>query len=152
MHEPTFEEDLEKIVMKDPRYHRDAYVFVREALDRTQKSIHREGLGRRQKQASSENHISGQQLLEGIREYALSEFGPMALTVFEEWGIQNCRDFGEIVFNMVNAGLLKKTEEDSVGDFEGGYDFNEAFRKPFLPSSKYGQRKEPVKQDQESAR
>ena len=60
----------------------------------------------------------------------------MALTVFEEWGIHNCRDFGEIVFNMVNHGLLKKTEEDSLADFEGGYDFEEAFRKPFLPTGK----------------
>ena len=60
----------------------------------------------------------------------------MTMTVFEEWGIHNCRDFGEIVFNMVDNGLLAKTETDSRTDFQGGYEFDEVFRAPFLPSTK----------------
>jgi uncharacterized repeat protein (TIGR04138 family) len=56
--------------------------------------------------------------------------------VLEEWGIHNCRDFGDIVFNMVESGLLSKTETDSRDDFQNGYDFNDAFRKPFWPESK----------------
>jgi uncharacterized repeat protein (TIGR04138 family) len=81
-------------------------------------------------------HVSGQELLGGIRQFALEQFGPMAQTVFEDWGVRNCQDFGEIVFNMVEIGLLAKRDTDSREDFLAGYDFQEAFRKPFLPASK----------------
>jgi uncharacterized repeat protein (TIGR04138 family) len=60
----------------------------------------------------------------------------MALTVLNEWGIKCCEDFGDIVFNMVEFQLLGKTEQDSREDFKGGYDFEEAFRKPFLPTKR----------------
>jgi uncharacterized repeat protein (TIGR04138 family) len=129
MHEVSFDETLEIIRAKDPRYARDAYQFVRQALDYTQKSIGRENRGRIR-------HVSGQELLGGIRGFALGQFGPMAMTVFEEWGIHECHDFGEIVFNMVENGLLAKTDQDTRADFDGGYDFYEAFRRPFLPSSR----------------
>ena len=129
MHEPTFEEGLGQILAKDARYPRDAYLFVREALDFTQKAILRENKG-------VLRHVSGQELLSGIRDHALTQFGPMAATVFEEWGITRCEDFGEIVFNMVENNLLAKTEQDSRADFGNGYDFSEAFRKPFQPSAK----------------
>jgi uncharacterized repeat protein (TIGR04138 family) len=129
MQEASFEEGLEKIRAKDPRYARDAYLFVREGLDHTQKGIVREGKG-------GIRHVTGQELLAGIRELALSQFGPMAMTVLEEWGIHACGDFGEIVFNMVEGELLAKTESDSRADFAGGYDFFEAFRRPYLPASK----------------
>ena len=78
-------------------------------------------------------HISGQELLGGMRSHALEEYGPMAMMVLGEWGIRRCEDFGEIVFNMVEHELLAKTDEDSRDDFSGGYDFEDAFRKPFLP-------------------
>ena len=67
---------------------------------------------------------------------SLSQYGPMAKLVLEEWGVRRCEDFGEIVFNMVEVGWLAKTKADSRADFEGGYDFDEAFRKPFLPQSR----------------
>jgi uncharacterized repeat protein (TIGR04138 family) len=248
MHEVMFEEALDLIQAKDPRYHRDAYRFVREALDHTQT------LGRATRKHG--NHVRGPELLAGIRDYAMQQFGPMAMLVLEHWGIRNCQDFGEIVFNMVESGgppvfavgdfldlpafltklkekadpvsrflwerlseptrraamtvrksklfepvlvrelnkiirsgpvydsgrfagvaltdqtrlllgqdlrgvrlaqlnrllleeaysqeiarshgLLAKTDEDSRADFAGGYDFYEAFRKPFLPPSKQG--------------
>ena len=128
MHEVSFDEALDLIRAKDPRYACDAYQFVREALDYTQKTIGRENRGRIR-------HVSGQELLAGIRDFALTQFGPMTMAVFEEWGIHKCHDFGEIVFNMVEIGLLAKTDKDSRADFDGGYDFYEAFRRPFLPSS-----------------
>jgi len=127
MHEVSFEEALEQLRVKDPRYCRDAYLFVREALDHTQKGIAKSSRGR-------VRHVSGQELLAGIRDFALEQFGPMALFVLEEWGIRSCGDFGEIVFNMVDIGLLAKTEKDTRADFATGYDFLEAFRKPFLPT------------------
>lgn len=129
MHEVSFEEALELIQQKDPRFHRDAYLFVREALDHTQKTISRDPNGHIR-------HVTGQELLAGIRDFALQQFGPMAKAVLEAWGIHRCEDFGEIVFNMIDVGWLAKTSKDSRADFANGYDFDEAFRKPFLPKGK----------------
>jgi|KBSSwiStaDraftv2_1062776.scaffolds.fasta_scaffold120921_3 uncharacterized repeat protein (TIGR04138 family) len=153
----NFDEALDKIVAKDSRYNRDAYLFVREALDYTQKLMakttrEKEARESRESAATSPtaaanaagsetgeekpNHVSGQELLGGIRALALEQFGPMALAVLQEWGIQRCEDFGEIVFNMVDNNLLAKTTEDSRDDFKGGYDFDQAFRQPFQPLSR----------------
>lgn len=129
MQEVNLDEVLEQILARDARYHREAYFFVREALDYTQKLITRQAQGKLR-------HVTGQELLDGIRQYALAQFGPMVITVLGEWGVHNCRDFGEIVFNMVELSLLAKTDKDSREDFDGGYDFESAFRNPFLPSSK----------------
>lgn len=138
MQEANFDEGLEIILAKDSRYTRDAYLFVRDALDFTQKAAlreRREGF-----------HVTGQELLAGVREYALAQFGPMAITVLEEWGITRCEDFGEIVFNVVEAGLFSKTDTDTREDFKGGYTFEDAFRKPFLPQHKTARENKPVRQ------
>ncbi|MGH7952100.1 MAG: Minf_1886 family protein, partial [Limisphaerales bacterium] len=129
MQETNFDEAVEQILAKDSRFAREAYLFLREALDFTQKLIGRENRG-------AIRHVSGQELLDGIRQFALNQFGPMAATVFEEWGVRNSRDFGDVVFNMVEIGLLAKTEKDSRDDFQNGYDFTDAFRKPFWPQSR----------------
>jgi uncharacterized repeat protein (TIGR04138 family) len=129
MQEVSFEQALAEIQAKDPRYQRDAYLFIREALEYTQKTIAKDARGRIR-------HVTGQELLAGIRAFALEQFGPMAKTLLEEWGVRCCADFGELVFNMVEVGWLAKTKTDSRADFEGGYDFDEAFVKPFLPKSK----------------
>jgi uncharacterized repeat protein (TIGR04138 family) len=137
MQEINFDEAVEQILAKDSRYTRDAYLFVREALDYTQKLVGKETRG-------AIRHVSGQELLDGIRRFALNQFGPMVVTVFEEWGVHNCRDFGEIVFNMVESSLLAKTEKDTRTDFQNGYDFTEAFRKPFWPAQKSNPETKPV--------
>jgi len=129
MHEVNFEEVVEQLYTQDPRFARDAYHFTREALDFTQKLISRENKG-------TVRHVTGQELLEGIRQYALQQYGPMTVTVLDDWGIKNCRDFGEIVFNMVENGLLAKTPKDTREDFQNGYDFIDAFHKPFWPGTK----------------
>ncbi|MEI6196303.1 MAG: Minf_1886 family protein [Verrucomicrobiota bacterium] len=129
MQEINFDEKVEMILARDSRYARDAYAFVRESLDFTQKTIGKENRGQ-------VRHITGQELLDGIRQFALNQFGPMAVTVLEEWGVNNSRDFGEIVFNMVEIELLAKTEKDNRDDFNNGYDFTDAFRKPFWPPSR----------------
>ena len=128
--QPTnFEEVLDKIVAQDSRYHLQAYHFVRGALDYVQKPSSKS----RKIEAC---HITGQELLAGLRAYALEMYGPMTKALLNEWGIHRCEDIGEIVFNMVDSGLLSKTETDSRDDFKSGYDFSEAFCKPFLPPSK----------------
>lgn len=129
MQETKFDETLDQILAQDQRYHREAYQFVREALDFTQKQHARES---RRKSL----HVSGKELLEGIRQFGLSAYGPMTVAVLEEWGVRSCGDFGDIVFNMVEHSLLKKTHEDSRADFAGGYSFFDAFQKPFLPANK----------------
>jgi len=127
MQAANFEESVEKILRKDPRYHREAYFFVREALDHTQKLLGRSG-------KEEIHHVTGQELLEGIRAYALHQYGPMTLTVFNEWGLRHCEDFGEIVFTMIESSILAKTDNDTREDFKNGYDFFEAFRRPFVPA------------------
>jgi uncharacterized repeat protein (TIGR04138 family) len=113
---------LEEIVNRDPRYTEEAYAFVRAGLDFTVRRLEKP------------RHVGGRELLDGIREFALKEFGPMTKTVLQGWGITRTEDVGEIVFNMVETGLLGKTDEDSRADFADGYDFEEAFRRPFLPA------------------
>ncbi len=137
MQEINFDETVDLIIAKDTRFARDAYTFVREALDFTQKLAGKETRG-------AIRHVSGQELLAGIRIFALEEFGPMAATVFEEWGVKSCRDFGEIVFNMVENRLLAKTDKDTRDDFQNGYDFTDAFQKPFWPQGKLKTEKKPV--------
>jgi uncharacterized repeat protein (TIGR04138 family) len=149
MKEVSFEQALDQIREKDPRYTRDAYLFLREALDHTQKSVKapresRSGRGEKPAEGLPIRHVTGQELLDGIRAYALEQFGPMVLTVFEDWGIRSCADFGEIVFNMVEIGLLAKTDKDTREDFKNGYNFDEAFRKPFLPEGRIPSANKPV--------
>ncbi len=121
-----FAEALHSIVRSDPRYERDAYVFLRDALDFTTKQ-------QKKTKGTSVRHVSGPELLEGLRQYALKEFGPMVMTVFDSWGIHASEDIGNMVFNLIGAGIFGKTEKDSIEDFRNVYDFREVFVKPFAP-------------------
>jgi uncharacterized repeat protein (TIGR04138 family) len=129
MQEVNFDEVVEQLVAKDARFHRDAYAFMREALGFTQKLMAKENAGK-------VRHVTGRELLDGIRQYALSQYGPMTMTVLEEWGVTECRHFGDLVFNMIEGGLLQKTDADSPNDFTTGYDFTDAFRKPYWPANR----------------
>lgn len=124
--EQEYREGLRKLIEADGRYPEAAYLFVRAAVNYTVERVKAEEPER------GRRHISGQQLLEGIRELAIEQFGPLTLDVLHEWGIRRTEDFGSIVFNLVNANLLGASEEDSPADFSGGYDFNEVFLKPFV--------------------
>ena len=122
-----FAETLESVVGSDPRYQRDGYIFLRDALDFTTKQ-------QKKTKGVSVRHVSGPELLDGVRRYALKEFGPMVMTVFDSWGIRSCEDVGHMVFNLIGAGVFGKTEQDSIEDFKNVYDFKEAFVKPFAPA------------------
>src|SRR5881398_2751225 len=121
-----FAEALDSIVTSDPRYGRGAYVFLRDALDFTTKQ-------QKKIKGVSVRHVSGPELLDGVRRYAMKEFGPMVMTVFDSWGVHSCEDIGNMVFNLIGAGVFGKTEQDSIEDFKRVYDFEEAFVKPFAP-------------------
>ncbi len=124
-----FLEGVPRICDKDTRYAADAYFFVRESLDCTVKQLGRN-------KSARWRHVTGKELMDGMRQHALHEFGPMVRTVLKTWGVETTRDFGNIVFNLVNAGLLGRTDDDKVEDFDNGYSFDDAFVTPFLPRGK----------------
>ena len=125
MQKLDFAEAVDQLTESDRRYHRDAYFFLREALDHTVKL--------RKRQLGESGHVSGSQLCDGIRQLALKQFGPMVPTVFAYWGLQKTDDFGDMVWNLIELGVFGKTESDSRADFHAIYDFREAFVQPFLP-------------------
>ncbi|MCA8987561.1 MAG: hypothetical protein KDA78_07970 [Planctomycetaceae bacterium] len=111
-------------------YHHNAYEFVFDALRYTQDMLDR---GRLQEGMSEESaHISGGELLEGIRLMALERYGLMTQSVFASWGVNTTEDFGKIVFDLIERGEMKKTERDSLSDFCNVYDFQEAFNRDYL--------------------
>ncbi len=121
-----FAEAVDALVKSDTRYDREAYSFLRDALDFTLKQ-------RKKNKEDESRHVAGQDLLEGVRLFALREFGPMVTTVFAYWGVHRCEDFGEMVFNLIEAGVFGKSERDSREDFRNGYSFQDAFVLPFQP-------------------
>lgn len=123
MQKVGFPEAVDAILASDARYDREAYLFVKNALDFTTKQ--------RKKKEDVSRHVSGHELLDGVRQFALKEFGPMVLTVFNYWGIRRCEDIGEIVFSLIRAGVFRKTDEDSIEHFKDGFDFHAAFVAPF---------------------
>src|SRR5262245_33497060 len=125
-----FHPKLAEIVKKDPRFPYEAYEFIFSALTHTQKAL---GLTPDQEvRDSPNNHVSGRQLLEGICDLALRDFGMMARTVFRLWGVQRTADIGEIVFNLVEANLLSKTDEDCRQDFTDVFNLDEALTRPLV--------------------
>ena len=112
-------ESILLIVRKDGRYGAQAYYFIFDALDYTIQHLRKV------------RHVTGRELLEGIREYATENFGFLARAVLAEWGVTSTRDFGEIVFNLVDIGLLSRRAEDSRLDFADGYDFESTFEEKF---------------------
>jgi uncharacterized repeat protein (TIGR04138 family) len=99
-------------------------------LDHTVKELRKKDANR----AERSRHVSGPELLEGLRIYALDQYGPLARTVLNTWGIKRCRDFGDIVFNLIEYNVFSKTENDRREDFSDIFEFDEAFVKPFQPS------------------
>ncbi|MBL8964304.1 MAG: hypothetical protein KF787_07755 [Phycisphaeraceae bacterium] len=114
--------DWESIKSKYGSITPDAFEFVRQGLSHTVQTIHGDVCG-----DDETRNVTGQQLCLGLREYAIKQYGLLARTVLERWGITRTDDFGRIVFAMVEIGLMRKTEDDRMEDFRGVYDFEEAF-------------------------
>lgn len=127
----NFHEVIKLIRKEDARYDPGAYTFMRHALDFTLGRI------RKDENRSGHRHVTGQELCEGIRDYAIEQYGPMAHTLLENWGIERTEDFGQMVFNLVEFGIFGKTETDSLEDFVDVYDFDSAFSEPFRPSVEF---------------
>jgi len=124
-----FEESVISILNRDTRYDGQAYLFLKDALDYTLKRVMEEQSGRGR-------HVSGEELLKGFRDYALEQFGPMAVTLMEEWGVSECSDVGNMVFRLIEEQVFGKQESDTREDFEGSFDLIKSLRDPFLPTGK----------------
>ncbi len=111
-------------IAKETNYPPDAFLFVQRGLDYTVRRAHGE---MDEDQEHSSRHVSGEQLCLGLRDLALDEYGLLARTVLKRWNIHSCADFGRIVFAMVDAKMMQKTDDDTIADFEEVYDFAEAF-------------------------
>jgi len=122
----NFQAIIEEICKKDTRYKPDVYQFVLEGLHFTQEILKKQPLYKA-KLTIGQAHVSGQELSQGLRDYAINQYGALAGRVLSHWGINQTQDFGNIVFNMVEKKLFSKTEEDSLADFKDVYDFKTAF-------------------------
>ena len=132
MQQPDFNEVVTLICKEDKRFDRRAYDFVRLGLDQTVKELRKKDAAR----STASRHVSGSELLEGLRAYALEQYGPLAKTVLNAWGVRRCRDFGDIVFNLIEYKVFSKTDSDRPEDFSDIYEFDEAFVKPFQPTKR----------------
>ena len=127
MNNDHFSATVDAIVAADTRFERDAYLFVRDALEYTTKRLQKQ----QPHKLPAECHVSGAQLLDGLRQYALEQYGPMVVTVLDHWRVRSCEDIGHIVFNLIEAREFGKADGDSIEDFRGGYSFQDAFVKPY---------------------
>lgn len=126
MQQVQFEQAIVSILGRDKRFDPHAFFFLKDSLDYTLKRVAdgKSGLSR---------HVSGGELLEGFRDLALEQFGPMASTLMIEWGIRECSDVGEMVFLLIEEQMFGKQDSDTKEDFQGSFDLNEALTQPFLP-------------------
>jgi uncharacterized repeat protein (TIGR04138 family) len=125
----TKKKTLEQVVDECGRYPMEAFEFVRHGLNYTVDRIH----GDTSNKNETDCHVSGKQLSQGLRDYALLRYGVIARPVLAHWGIYHTSDFGRIVYAMVDNKLMQKTDQDDLRDFEGVYDFDDAFEPPQRP-------------------
>ncbi len=123
-----FEQSVVSILKREKRFDPHAYFFLKDALDFTLKRI-AEGNG------GMARHVSGPELLEGFRDFALEQFGPMGSTLMREWGIRKCQDVGDMVFHLIEEQVFGKQDSDSREDFAGTFDLDDSLVTPFLPQS-----------------
>lgn len=126
MQRERLDQAITRIISTEKRFDREAYFFLKEALDYTAQEISSKARG-------NSKHVSAAQLLYGFRDLALSEFGPMAATLFNEWGITSCADIGDMVFLLINEGVFGKQDNDRREDFKEIFSFEQVFVAPFLP-------------------
>lgn len=126
---------LIELVKTDQRYKIDAYLFVRDGLSYAQEVLNMSGSQQAEesepKSEGPEHHLTGQQLCEALRQYSLNQYGYMAKMVLNNWGIHETGDFGEIVYNMIRIGLMKKSDTDRREDFNNVFEFEEGLQNQF---------------------
>jgi len=121
--EDDFKKDLLSVLQKDDRYDAEAYHFVMKSLNRCQEKKNKPG------------HVSSPDLLEKIAKLGIEQYGPMTKSIFNHWGIECTQDFGHIVYNLIEVGILRKSKSDHLDDFANVYDFEDVFEKNYDYSS-----------------
>jgi uncharacterized repeat protein (TIGR04138 family) len=121
-------EKLRGIALRDGRFAPDAYYFLFESLEVAVELAGKKGL------QGAARHVSGRDVLAGMREHALAIFGPLTPQVWRAWGIKDTLDWGRVVFVLVDAGMLKRQAEDRLEDFADGFDFERTFVEPYQPA------------------
>jgi len=121
----VLEDRISQVRRRDRRFARNSYYFLLDALDYTIETLGRD------RETGASRHVGGRELLEGMRELAAEQFGPLATVVLERWGIRTTEDVGEVVFNLIDSGLLSRRPTDSRQDFADGFDFGSTFEEKF---------------------
>lgn len=116
---------MSQCLVRDSRYTKEAYALVRDALDHAQRRL------AAQDKRRAIGHLNGPEILEGFRELVLSQFGPMARLVLDTWGLRTTLDVGHVVFNLIEAQVFSKSDQDQLADFDGVFDFFDAFDAPY---------------------
>ncbi len=127
---------LYRIIKDDPRYPIEAYLFVRESLAFAADNMELDSyetvdFSESGGSARQEHHLTGQQLCEAIRQYANHQFGYMSKVVLKNWGIDSTSCFGDLVYNMISVGIMKKSEYDQRCHFDDVYQFDDVFQTHF---------------------
>jgi uncharacterized repeat protein (TIGR04138 family) len=126
MQAKQFEQSVVSILKRDKRFDPHAYFFLKDALDFTLKRSAETNGGQAR-------HVSGPELAAGCRDFALQQFGPMASTLMDEWGVRKCQDIGDMVFHLIEEQVFGKQESDKPEDFSEVFDFEASLIAPFLP-------------------
>lgn len=123
---------MDQLLQRDPRYKLEAYVFVRDALAYAHRNMFPNApRSTSDEDADTSRHLTGQQLCEACRQYALEQFGYLARLVLANWGLKSTSDFGEVVYNLIDIKHMRKSESDRREDFDNVYVFDEAFEPRF---------------------
>lgn len=123
----TFGAAVKLLTSREPRYQSDGYYFIKDSLERTLARLRKEEL-------EEHRQVTGPELLEGLIDHALAEFGSMAVSVLESWGISDGEDVGKMVFLLIGVGAFGRSDEDSPEDFVGVVDLRERLLRPYRPS------------------
>ena len=119
---------MEQLLIRDPRYKLEAYIFMRDALSFAQRQM----LPTTSEVDEDESrHMTGQQLCEACRMFALDQFGYLAKLVLANWGLKSTSDFGEVVYNLIEIKHMRKSASDRREDFDNVYRFEDAFEPSF---------------------
>jgi uncharacterized repeat protein (TIGR04138 family) len=124
-----FEQSVVSILKREKRFDPHAYFFLKDALDFTLRRI-------AEKNGGQARHVSGAELCEGYRDFALEQFGPMASTLMLEWSVRKCQDIGDMVFHLIDEQVFGKQDSDKPEDFSEAFDFQASLVAPFLPQAR----------------
>ena len=132
MTRPIFDDAVEDCLRRTRRFTREAYYFIRDSLDHTQRCLRKESGDREL------SHVTGPQLCDGLRRHAIDQFGPLSRLVLESWGLRTTSDIGAVVYLLIETGAFFRSETDSAADFDDVFEFVDAFDRPFLPAAPAG--------------